>query len=296
MNSDNTNKFMSSLSEHVANFNQSLKNTKSNLIVDFIRIDHQDLIITSNRVTSLSEITIVNNYVRNCNNINSKDIQDTCLSQSKSYLKILNISYIIEGFNVFINSNIIESVIKTTHIFDNVNIASKPHIVKVLSKSDMAIIWIDIWDSQSSSTAKKLINHCFNIGSFVTTIRETNINPSIPQCKNCQKWGHITFACCLQGARCLKCNNSHKTEYHHHFTWYCKANFKTNPPYLETKQDKPCPHSFNCINYKSSHQANSNAYQFQHYQFNKEWHAKKYQELRDFRAKSICSTVSSNNQ
>jgi len=40
MNSDNTNKFMSSLSEHVANFNQSLKNTKSNLIVDFIRIDH----------------------------------------------------------------------------------------------------------------------------------------------------------------------------------------------------------------------------------------------------------------
>jgi len=95
----------------------------------------------------------------------------------------------MDGTNMPINFNIMESVIKTTHIFDNVNIASKPHVVKVLPKSDMAIIWIDIWDSQSSSTAKKLINCCFNISSFITTIREANMNSSIPQCKNCWKWG-----------------------------------------------------------------------------------------------------------
>ena len=40
-----------------------------------------------------------------------------------------------------------ESVIKTTYIFNNVNIASKPCSVKVSPKSDMAIIWIDILDS-----------------------------------------------------------------------------------------------------------------------------------------------------
>ena len=80
MSFDNANKFISSLSKYIANFNQSLKNTKSDLIVDFICIDYQCLIVTSNRVTSLLKITIINNYIRNCNNINSKDIQDTRLS------------------------------------------------------------------------------------------------------------------------------------------------------------------------------------------------------------------------
>jgi len=74
MDSDNANQFISLLSEHAINFNQSLKNTKSDLIVNFICVDHQGLIVTSNRATFPLEITIVNNYVRNCNNINSKDI------------------------------------------------------------------------------------------------------------------------------------------------------------------------------------------------------------------------------
>ena len=80
MSFDNANKFISSLSKYIANFNQSLKNTKSDLIVDFICIDYQCFIVTSNRVTSLLKITIINNYIRNYNNINSKDIQDTRLS------------------------------------------------------------------------------------------------------------------------------------------------------------------------------------------------------------------------
>lgn len=90
----------------------------------------------------------------------------------------------MKGTNVPINSNIMESVIKNIHIFDNINITSKPHIVKVSPKSDMAIIWINIWDSQSGSIAKKLINCCFNIGSFIATIRGANMNPSVLQYKN----------------------------------------------------------------------------------------------------------------
>ena len=92
----------------------------------------------------------------------------------------------------------------------------------------MAIIWIDILDLQSGSTAKKLVNHCFNIGSFVTIIREANMNSGIPQCKNCWKWGHTTFACHLQGMRQLKYNGSYKAKHYCHFAWCCKANFKTN--------------------------------------------------------------------
>ena len=167
---DNANKFMLASSKYVANLNYSLKSIKTDLMVDFICIDHCSLIVTSNRVTTQLEISIVSKYVKNCNNINVNDIQGTYLFQSKSYLKILSISYILEGTNMPIKSNIIESFIKISYIFNNVNFASKPYIAKVFPKSNMAIVWLDIWDSQCGSTAKKLINCYFNVGSFITTI------------------------------------------------------------------------------------------------------------------------------
>ena len=48
----------------------------------------------------------------------------------------------------------------------------------------MAIIWINIWDVQSGSKAKSLINQCFNIGRFIATVRDANMNPEVLQCKN----------------------------------------------------------------------------------------------------------------
>jgi len=48
-------------------------------------------------------------------------------------------------------------ILKQNQIFDNINLASKPRVIKVSSKSDMSIIWIDIWDIQSGSKAKGLI-------------------------------------------------------------------------------------------------------------------------------------------
>ena len=198
------------------NFNCSLKSTKIDLTVNFIHIDHCGFIITSNRVASQLEISIVSKYIKNCNNINVNNIQDTHLPQFKSYLKILSIPYILEGTKIPIKSNIIKLFIKILHIF-NVNFVSKLHIAKVSLKSDMAIVWLDIWDSQSGFMAKKLINHYFNIGSFVVTIRGANMNPSVSQYKNCWKWGYTIFAFHLQGTRCLKYNSPHKTKHHYHF-------------------------------------------------------------------------------
>ena len=79
-----------------------------------------------------------------------------------------------------IKSNLIELLIETSYIFDNVNFTFKHHIAKVSPKSDMDIIWLDIWDLQSGSIAKKLINCCFNVSSFVATIRGANMNFDVP--------------------------------------------------------------------------------------------------------------------
>ena len=68
------------------------------------------------------------------------DIQSAHLLQSKSYLKILDIPYFIEDIDMPINLSIVEFIIKNTHIFNNIYITSKLYIIKVSSKSDIAII------------------------------------------------------------------------------------------------------------------------------------------------------------
>ena len=76
-------------------------------------------------------------------------------------------------------SDIIERVLKETHLFKNIILASKLCVIKASPKSNMVVVWIDIWDSQSSSSAKNIINHYFNIGQFVATIQGTNVNLGI---------------------------------------------------------------------------------------------------------------------
>ena len=82
-------------------------------------------------------------------------------------------------------SDMVEDIIKKNYIFDNIMLASRLQVINVFPKLDMAIIWINIWDVQSSNKAKELINRFFNIKSYIAIIRGTNINPGIPQCKNC---------------------------------------------------------------------------------------------------------------
>ena len=72
--------------------------------------------------------------------------------------------------NLTLTPNDVEGIIKQNQIFNNIVLASKPQVIKVSPKSDMSIIWIDIWDVQSGSKAKSLINRCFNIERFITTI------------------------------------------------------------------------------------------------------------------------------
>jgi len=155
---NNIKTFMSSLNDHVVNINQALKNVKSDIIIDFICSDHRGLVLVLNKVVAQSDICIISYYVKNANNINLEDIQDSRFPQSKSYLKILGLPYLLENTNTSMDLEFIENIIKTTHIFNNIKVASKPYVCKVSPKSDMAIVWINIWNLQNGSSAKKIIN------------------------------------------------------------------------------------------------------------------------------------------
>ena len=196
---------------YVSNVNRLWMGVKSEIFINFICSDNKGLLITTNKVDIISNLNIIKKYVKDLNNIDSNNIISLRLPQSKSYLKILSIPYFVKDTNLSISSDIIESIIKSNHIFNSIILVLWPHIIKASPKVDILVIWIDICDSQNSSNAKILINKCFNIGSHIATICDTNMNPSVFQCKNCWKWGHTIFAYHTYRAKYLKCNKPYKT-------------------------------------------------------------------------------------
>jgi len=231
MSSENNSNFMKNLATHVVNINKLLRNAKSKILVNHIYSDPLGISVITNKVSQQSDLQIIDQYVKNSSDINTLQVDELHLPQSKSYLKIIGIPFFPHGNSQdHLTSSDIKAILKQNQIFNNINLASKLRVIKVSPKSDMSIIWIDIWDVQSSSKAKMLINRCFNVGRYIVTIQRTNMNSGVPQCKNCWKWGHATFSCKIQGYKYVKCNSPHKSENHCKFGWCCKVNKKSNPP------------------------------------------------------------------
>ena len=183
---DNIKKFMKNSLLYVANINHSLQNVKVEILVDFIYTDTNNITVVTNKVVVQSDLYVIENYIKKVEDIDSLNIDTPRLLQSKSYLKIIGIPFFPHNIsNKHLFPNDVETIIKQNQIFDNIVLASKPHVIKVLPKSDMLIIWIDIWDIQSRNKAKSLINKCFNVGKYIATIQGANINLGVPQCKNC---------------------------------------------------------------------------------------------------------------
>jgi len=137
------------------------------------------LLFITNKVASVLDLQTIKKYIKSTNNININNVKTPRLPQSKFYLKIIGIPYLQKNSTSPITLNVVENIIKKNYIFNNIVLALKPQIIKVFLKSNMTIIWVDIWNVQSSSKAKSLINRYFNIRSYITTVRDANMNPSI---------------------------------------------------------------------------------------------------------------------
>ena len=71
MNSTNTSKFIVLSSNHVANINRALK---SEIIVNFIYTNQHSLVITTNKVVFLSDLSTIKKYIKNVDTINLENI------------------------------------------------------------------------------------------------------------------------------------------------------------------------------------------------------------------------------
>ena len=149
---------VNSANQQITNINRCLKEIKLDITADFIYKIDDRIVITTNKAIAALDLKIIKKYLKNNNEINSDSIKSLYLLMSKSYLKIIGLPYILEQTNSSVTPNIIKSIIKEIHIFNNIILASKSCIVKASPKSDMAVVWVNIWDLQNRTKAKTIIN------------------------------------------------------------------------------------------------------------------------------------------
>ena len=158
MNSKVAGRFLKNSSIHIINIKCALKNIKSKIMADFIYIKDKDIVISTNNIASPSNLQEIEKYVKSSLANDSDQMSSPRLPQLKSYLKIVGIPYVNEQSNLHISPEDLKKILKNNHIFNNIVLASRLKIIKVSPKSDMAIIWIDIWDTQNGFKVKSIIN------------------------------------------------------------------------------------------------------------------------------------------
>ena len=142
---------------HITNVNKYLKNFKSDIVANFICITNNGIVITTNKLANNLNLSTIEKYLKSIQNVNSDSIKSPRLPKSKLYMKIIGLPYKIE--QDVISPDYIESILKETHLFKDVMLASKPHVIKASPKSDIVVVWVNIQDSQSGSLVKNIINH-----------------------------------------------------------------------------------------------------------------------------------------
>ena len=94
----------------------------------------------NNKVATSLDLQTIEKYIKETYQINLEKVKASRLSQSKSYLKIIGILHLLKYTNTPISVNVVETIIKNNHIFNNIAIVFRPRIIKVFLKPDMAII------------------------------------------------------------------------------------------------------------------------------------------------------------
>jgi len=146
ISTNNSEAIITQANAHIANINKLLKNVKYNVSTNYICSNNKRIVITTNKAVASSNLNIVERYIKELDNINSNNVivMSSYLSQSKLYLKVLEVPYFLKNINLPIISNMIEMIIKEAYIFNNIVLVSCPHIIKAFPKLDMTVIWIDI--------------------------------------------------------------------------------------------------------------------------------------------------------
>ena len=145
MSKENINSFIKNSLLHISNINRQFCNAKSEILIDYIWAESLGITVVTNKVSQPSDLLLIDQYIKNSNNVNALQVEELQLPKSKLYLKIIGILYYpCNNLQECLTSNNIKTILKQNQIFDNISLAFKPWVIKVSPKSNMFIVWIDI--------------------------------------------------------------------------------------------------------------------------------------------------------
>ena len=163
----------------VESCNRGLVEAHSKLRVKLVHKAQNGISISTTFIASAAELEVIKQWLKKVAGLAASTVVELCLPQSKSFLKILGVSYWGNNSLLPITQAQVKSVITNTPIFEGVVLTSCSCIMKAFPSSDMSVIWIDIWDSQKGSKGKTLINCSFNFGRHTATVRGTAMHPGV---------------------------------------------------------------------------------------------------------------------
>ena len=94
INDVNRNNFIRDSNTHVTNMNKVLKNIKTDIMINFVYPNQNNIIVITNKVVSNSELQMVENCIKNTGHIIAEGVETPRLPQSKFYLKTINIPFL----------------------------------------------------------------------------------------------------------------------------------------------------------------------------------------------------------
>jgi hypothetical protein len=141
-----------------------------------------------------------------------------------------------------------------------------PAVVRSKGSNDMAIAFVDVWDSKNGIRTKELVNKVYHIGGKLIKLEYARQREFVPQCQNCWSWTHGTSRCRINHQQCARCGQPHKTENHDLFATCCGAVKKT------ADYTGKCKHPLKCVNCKGTHLASDSKCVYKRHQNNVAWH------------------------
>ena len=98
MSNDNKAKFITESNTYIVSINRAFKNIKLEVKADFVWAEQAEIIITTNKIAAQLDLQTIEQYVKSMNHIEADNVKIPCLPQFKSYLKIIDISYLLECY------------------------------------------------------------------------------------------------------------------------------------------------------------------------------------------------------
>jgi len=102
MRTNNVERVIAQSNTYITNINRLLKGIKLYTSADFIHTNSKGIIVTINKIVTLSDLKVVEKYMKKLNNVDISNVMSFRLPQSKLFLKVLGIPYLIENTNFLI--------------------------------------------------------------------------------------------------------------------------------------------------------------------------------------------------